>query len=338
MTTHFADPVRQAVGAALGLEPAAVLTACTHTHSGPNAMAGGERIGWPTPEGYRELLVAGCVAAAEAAAAAVEPAALRFARAPLPAGLSYNRRDLPHDPSFAVLDVLRPDGSRIGTIANVAIHPVALGPGNLAVSADWPGVFRDALERTAGGTAVLLSGPLGDVNPEQPHIHPQEMWGSFDDAAEVGRGVADAVSELLAGADSAGGDAVGVASARRLDLPVDDTMFAKMNRVRVSSPRDAGSVPSGLESGYSGQPTVPVELVEWHLGAVDLVSVPGEAFTAFGRSLVESRPNPSLSAGLSPVWQGYLPDPFREGYEEGLSYGASFVRALLDALTAPEGP
>jgi hypothetical protein len=75
-----------------------------------------------------------------------------------------------------------------------------------------------------------------------------------------------------------------------------------------------------------------VELVEWALGDVRLVSIPGEAFCAFGRAVEDARPERVLLAGLSPVWQGYLPQPFGEGYEESVGYGESFVLAVLNAL------
>jgi hypothetical protein len=76
-----------------------------------------------------------------------------------------------------------------------------------------------------------------------------------------------------------------------------------------------------------------VELIEWSLGGARLVSVPGEAFHAFGRAMETSRPGPVLLAGLAPVWLGYLPMPYAEGYEESMSYGEPFVSALLGALT-----
>ena len=58
------DPVRDAVAAALDLDRAAVLTSCIHTHAGPSTLEGSHRLGWVTPDGYRELLVDRCVAAA----------------------------------------------------------------------------------------------------------------------------------------------------------------------------------------------------------------------------------------------------------------------------------
>lgn len=310
MTAEFADPVRAAVGEALGLPREAVLTACIHTHAGPNAMAGGDRLGWTTPDGYLDRLVSGCVHAARQAADRAEPAELRFARAPLPSDLSVNRRGLPYDPSFCVLDVHRPGGGgRVGLLANVAIHPVALGPECLAVSSDWVGSFRAAMEQRAGGRCVLLSGPLGDVNPREPHSHPSE-GGNFAEADALGRDVAAAVLAVLDRTVPAG-DGVAVRSTRTIEVPVSST-------------------PLALLTGITGPMTV--ELVEWRLGSVLLVSIPGEAFSAFGAAVTAARGDEVLLAGLCPVWQGYLPVPFGDGYEETVSFGAPAVQAILAAL------
>ena len=82
-----------------------------------------------------------------------------------------------------------------------------------------------------------------------------------------------------------------------------------------------------LTGGREGR-TVPVELVEWSIGPVRLVSVPGEAFHALGRAIEErARADGAhvLLAGLAPEWHGYLPSPFRDGYEESTSYGRDAV-------------
>jgi hypothetical protein len=239
-----------------------------------------------------------------------EPGALHYRRAPLPDGLSINRRGLPYDPSFAVLDVRREDGTRVGVLANIAIHPVALGPGCLAVSTDWVGPFRYAVEAAGGGTVVLLSGALGDVNP-RPHEHPEEA-GDFAEATELGGAVAAVTIDALEGAEPAG-NGLRVIASRVIDAPVGTTLLTAV-------------------LGASG--TMEVELVEWALGDVRLVSVPGEAFCAFGRAVESARPGPMLLAGLSPVWQGYLPQPFGDGYEESVSFGEPAVLAILNALLA----
>ena len=311
MTADFADPVRAAVGEALGLPREAVLTSCIHTHAGPNAMKGGEALGWETPPGYLEVLVRGCVTAATEARANAEQATLHFARAVLPDGLSINRRGHPYAPTFAVLDARSPAGERLGTLANVSIHPVALGIECLAVSSDWVGAFRNALEAECGGRAVLLSGALGDVNPPL-HDHPEVENASFVDADLLGQSVAAAVAPVL-GLTTDVGEGVSVLSNRTIDVPAAGMLAAL--------------------GGITGP--MPVELVEWMLGSVRLVSVPGEAFHAMGNAIQAAKGDQVLLAGLSPVWQGYLPDPFTEGYEEGVSYGEEAVAAIRAALVEP---
>jgi len=315
MSASFADPVREAVGAALGLARGAVLTSCIHTHAGPNTIAGGQRLGWVTPEGYRETLVAGCVAAARAAATSAVRASLRSGRWPLPAGLSLNRRGLPYDPWFAAVDVVGADGGRIGTIANVSIHAVVLGPECLAVSTDWVGPFRAELERRAGGTTVMMSGAIGDVNPCHVHRQRNQCTGDlFAEAAQLGNDVAEAVDAVLAGTEPVEADGPQVVRERVVDVTL-------------------GSTP--LTAGREGD-VVPVELVEWQLGPIRLVSIPGEGFHALGRA-IEDRAGPHvLLAGLAPEWHGYLPVPFGDGYEERTSYGRDAVASIAAALVARE--
>jgi hypothetical protein len=312
MSHHFADPVRAAVGAALGLERGAVLTSCVHTHAGPSAMAGTEALGWPTPAGYGALLVDRCVAAALDARAAAEPATMRFGRWALPGGLSVDRRELPYDPWFSALDIHGASG-RIATIANLAIHPVVLGPECLAVSSDWVGAFRTALERRAGGTTVMLQGAQGDVNPH--HVHRQHNdceRDLFAEAGELGDALAEAVDGALGSAAPIDADGPAIERHVTVEVPTEATPLARAR----------------------GERALPVELVEWSLGPVRLVSIPGEAFHALGREIEERAGGQVLLAGLAPIWQGYLPVPFREGYEEETSYGRAFVTAVRELLTA----
>jgi hypothetical protein len=311
MSRSFAQPVRDSVAAALGLELAAVLTACVHSHAGPSAIAGSDALGWVTPDGYRELLFERCTEAARDAAATAAPAILRAGRFPLPAGLSINRRGHPYEPTFAVLDALAPDGTRIGTLANLAIHPVALGPECLTVASDWVGHFRRSLEARAGGTAVLLSGALGDVNPR--HVHRQGNDCRADghvETEQLGDQVAAAVAAVLPLLDEVDPTGPRVEPVRTIEVTLGDTL---------------------LTAGRAGR-AVRIEQLEWTIGDLRLVSVPGEAFHELGRA-IESRGRPVLVAGLAPEWHGYLPVPFGEGYEESMSYGREAVATIAAALT-----
>jgi hypothetical protein len=226
-----------------------------------------------------------------------------------------NRRGLPYAPTFALLDVVDPHGTRLGTLANVAIHPVALGPECLAVSSDWVGPFRRALERRAGGTAVLLPGALGDVNPH--HVHRQDNEcrdDGFAEAEQLGGHIAEGVEAALEEAEPIEASGPSVLRHRTVEVMLGSTLLTR---------------------GRTGR-RVPVELLEWSVGPVRLVSVPGEAFHALGNAVearVEHDGAHVLLAGLAPEWHGYLPSPFTDGYEESMSYGREAVAAIARALS-----
>lgn len=312
MSPEFEQPVRAAVAKELGLDPPAVLVACTHTHSGPSVMRGTEALGWVTPDGYLDVLVTGCIAAARAASAASRPASARYVRGSLPDGLSINRRGHPYDPWFAAMELVDPSsGTRIGVLANLSVHPVALGPECLAVSADWVAPFRDALAASAGAPVVMMSGALGDVNPG--HVHRQGndcRSDGFEEARVLGAELADVVDDALGTSESI--DArVRIVADRHFEMPIGGTRLASGRR----------------------RPTLPVELVEWAIGPVRLVSIPGEAFHALGREIDESRGGRTLLAGLAPHWLGYLPVPYvNGGYEEETSYGPQAVEEIRKML------
>lgn len=315
MSPGFMQPARDEICKALGLDPGNVLIACTHTHAGPSAMAGTEALGWANPENFSDAIADACLTAAENARDLTEDADLRFVRAALPPGFAFNRRGLAfEDPWFAALDVVGLNG-RLGCIANMHIHPVLLGPHWLAVSTDWIGPFRKALEDEAGGTAVQLTGALGDINPTPPDGNPDDSyapWASAEQTEAFGEALAGVVAGVLDDAISVVGG-IGVVRSEQVELEVADTPIAAL----------------------LGDRKLPVEFVEWSIGDIRCVAIPGEAFHQLGLEISASRNDRVLLAGLAPTWAGYLPRPFStdgEGYEEGVSYGEAFVDAVATKL------
>jgi hypothetical protein len=309
-----AATVRAAVAGALGLPRSHVLTSSVHTHSGPAAGVDLSRAGWPVPGGYPELLSRACAAAAQQALAGRQSAALAYARRPLPPGLGRNRRDLPYHPTMGLLVARAPDGRVLGTIGNVGIHPVALGPTCRAVSADWVGTYRAHLRAATQAPAVLLMGAMGDVDPEGFSHDALVAGGDWALAERVGTGVAEAVAALLPAAS---------------DLP-DELVVLPTRALR---PRAGLSLMTVLARTAGRR--VPLELHEWSIGGVRLVSVPGEPFDALGREVLAAREERALLAAISPAWHGYLPRPFRSGYEERMSGGRRFVAQVAHALATP---
>lgn len=309
--------IREEVAEALKTSVANVMTSCTHTHSGPSVDKQSKLIGWPSPKGYLDVLVEGCVRAARMADAFCEPAEFRWARAPLPDGLAVNRRGYDFNPTYSVLEARRPEGSLIGALANVAIHAVANAPTARAVSGDWPTQFRIAASETLDAPVVLLSGAIGDVNPARsPHID-AEPDGNWDYTRELGQDVANAVVSLA-----------------RTATPIGDT--ARVIAHRTPKVRAGVTIPTVLTRDAFRRTTV--ELLEWQLGDVRMVSMPGEIFHDLGCRIEAARGDRAMVAAIAPYWQGYVPCPFMKGYEEKMSYGKGFV-AQLDALltAAPTG-
>lgn len=307
MTPDVSVPIRGAVASELGIGRASVIVSCTHTHSGPSLISGSKSIGWPTPEGYADVVREGCVKAAAGARDASDAAELRFVRAPLPDGFAFNRRGGDFDePWFSVLHV-----PGAGVVANMAIHPVLLGPDWLAVATDWVGPFRSELESVVGGTAIELTGSLGDINPTPPSGEPPDSyapWASAEQTADYGKRLAKTVADAIDSPEPIDGP-LAVLRAETIEVPVGGTAIAALH----------------------GEPTMHVELNEWSIGDVHVVSIPGEAFHALGREISSSRSDRVLLAGLAP-WHGYLPHPYGDGYEEGVSYGPDAVAAIRAAL------
>ena len=305
LSAAFAAPVRAAVSAATGVPVAQVLTSCTHTHSGPDTL-----LGMDLHDGYLDLLRAGAVTAAQQALAALAPASVGVAEVDVPLDLAVNRRGFPHHPRLQVADV-RSSTGRVATLVGVGIHPVTHGPDVHVVTADWVGHCRRAVEEALGGTAVVVAGPLGDVNPPGGDGYDRSGGG-----VSLARSVGTAVASLA------------VAAAGRAE---DAGSGLSLDHRTVELPVAAGELPR-LVSG--GADVVVTELFDWRLGSLRLRSLPGEPLSGFVAALPGD--GPTMTVGLAPTWQGYLPHPdlMGGGYEDELGLGAPALRVLLEALGA----
>ena len=305
MSAAFATPVRTAIAAAAGVPADRVLTSCTHTHSGPDTL-----LGMDLHEGYLELLCAAAAAAAEQALAALLPVSVGFAEVDVPLGLAVNRRGFPHNPRLQLVD-LQAGGTRVASLVGVGIHPVTHGPDVHVVTADWVGHCRTAVETALGGTAVVVPGALGDVNPPGGNGY-DRSGGGAELAASVGGAVAD-LAVVAAGRTADVGSRLELGH-RAVELPVAEAELPRL----VSGGADA----------------VEAELFAWRVGDLTLQSLPGEPLSGFAAAV--PHPGPTLPVGLAPTWLGYLPHPalMTGGYEDELGIGAPGLRRLLDELGA----
>lgn len=199
---------RKAVRERTGLDEAAILISCSHTHSGPHTA---DVIEWgPSPvvpavdPTYLAFLEQGIVQAAAEAASSLQPARLAWTSARVD-GVGCNRHDPEHgarDPEVSVLAVRHAENDNLIALdLTYAMHPTVLHEDSTLVSSDFPGLARLRLEELIGRETVILyhNGPAGNQSPRW-HVKAQ----TFAEAERLGRRLVDAVwpavQEIKAGA------------------------------------------------------------------------------------------------------------------------------------------
>jgi len=136
----------------------------THTHAGPDAIG----IWGPLPRtgvnrDYLAKVRKNTLEVLARCVAAEQPATLRIARTEIPELVKDSR--LPKVIDQSVWTILADDagGKAIATLTNWGIHPEVLDSDNTLVSADFPGVLRDAVRAERGGVAIHISGAVGGL-------------------------------------------------------------------------------------------------------------------------------------------------------------------------------
>lgn len=189
ITSDRTHPARDAL-AADGFDPTRLLVSSHHNHEGPDTIGlwgNTDDLADITP-GYNPDYQARITAAVEQsvrdAAAAMVPVTLKVGATRLrdqdpyfnsaafggknpgerTRGLIHDIRD-PVDVSDQVLALqgTGSDGATVFTLTTFSGHPETWGDRNDALSSDWPGVTRQALEATYGGVAISLPESLGGM-------------------------------------------------------------------------------------------------------------------------------------------------------------------------------
>ena len=203
-----ADRIIVAVGAALALPADAILLNTTHTHTGP--MLDG---GWawadvlPPDTVYAQRLEQAAVTAAVEARAQARLVTLwaGTTRSMLP----MNRRRpeggdilFAPNPQGDICDTLpvclaRDDkGTPVLLLFSVACHPSTTHESS--ISADYPGMAMQRIDAHLGApVSMFLQGCAGDAKPAILAAGNRWRSGTWDDIAEAGRIVADAVIAAL---------------------------------------------------------------------------------------------------------------------------------------------
>jgi hypothetical protein len=167
-----------------GIDRTQVWWTATHTHSapelGPPGLAKAFLVGrydhepdWDYARTVKQKLLDGIVEARGKLAPA------RLSVGTTTANANINRRarepegrialglnpDGPVDHQVGLIRLDRADGTLLALVANYAMHGTVLGPKNLLISGDAPGIVAAYVEQKLGAPMLFINGATGDIAP-----------------------------------------------------------------------------------------------------------------------------------------------------------------------------
>ena len=340
-----ADFVRAQLELETGVPRERILVGCVHTHSGPETGLAALAAGKSEPAGVAALLEA-AVRAGQAAVRGAGPARLSLARAEAHIGANRSRAGGPCDPGVLVLRVDDARGAPRAVLYTHGCHPTALGPENLAYSADWPwAAGRRVAEALPGVEPIFLLGAHADVDPRTRGVKDLAETGltrgvGFDQVEQLGRELGEAVASAALGAEPMRSLALGACSSRvrltahredeqqrraalaALDLPMDaapstnDFFRLETERTRELPPEQRREriatvrtyLRGRLAPRFAGGAAAEVEVQVLRVGDVHFAALPLEATTDVGLDWQQRLGSQNATLlSIANGWLRYLP-------------------------------
>jgi hypothetical protein len=361
--------LKRAISDASGIPAERVLVTASHTHYGPALdseqesaaalVAANKR---PLVAAYRQILtftlaglvVAACERLADAAigwaAGSARIGINRRERRPDGSIILGNNPDGPYDPSVMITRVDLGDGRPLAVLLNTACHGVSLGSECTEISADFPGVAREVIERETGATCLFLQGAAGNINPTLmgwDWTYPRRLglslgaegarlfWTSVPEPSHRLTFASETVPlpPLMPASLAEAQEQVSQLEAELAEPQSSQSLGRTWAQWRLTRAMRAADALSGAGT----LPPVPAELAGVRLhDALALITSPGEVFTELGQAIVGQSPFAgTIFGGYTNEAIGYVPTPsaYAEGgYEVSHScYVAPDSAALLEA-------
>ncbi|MCX7825191.1 MAG: neutral/alkaline non-lysosomal ceramidase N-terminal domain-containing protein [Verrucomicrobiae bacterium] len=346
-TRDFLAEFRQRVERRARVPAAHVMLAATHAHSTPQTTHITRLLDAPEAGPWLEMLLEQLASAVVQAAAQLRPATLRAGLGEA-RGIGWCRRIIgkdgkiyrlpdrppddqiasePRDDRVGVL-IAQDNGGRVGTLLNFTCHPTTVQV-NPLVSADFPGVACDLVERAANGAPCLfLQGAAGNVNPVRHTT-------GFNDVRTYGRMLADEANKVAAALSGAKpmSDTLAVVGETlmlptRADLPPAEETLRRYVETRRAI--DAAKTEAERQKAIAafrpwnekkrlldlGAGPVPCEVQVMRLGEAVIAANPGEMFCDFGLEIKQRSPaRLTFVSAYTNGYIGYLPVP--EAWQQG---------------------
>lgn len=309
----------------LGINDSNFFFSATHTHSGPAGLDPRfpfEIIMGKYDAALFDFIVEKTADAVTKAHENLAPAEIAIAQKEVPElvrnrriqGYDYRTRRFSKseeqnevDALMSVIKVTSQNEEPIASLVVYGVHPTILGPDNLLISADWPGILQKEIEKKMGqGVAMFVNGVEGDQAPLSIDEIDDFKWMEW-----YGKAMADEAWYLYKKSQSVKAPFITSATHRE-----------KLPRFR----------PPGLK--WLPLPKVITQSIVnealcmvLKIGSITLVGLPGEPLHRVGIELREKiRVDEAISpiiVGLANDWIGYIADPqsYKEGgYESAMTF------------------
>jgi neutral ceramidase len=364
-----AAEMKDAISAATGIPAQRVLLTASHTHYGPALDGEQESAAALVPAGmramvtaYRKNLMFSLAGVVSAACQRLTDATIGWSQGSALIGVNRRERltdgsivlgnnpDGPCDRRVLVTRIDRADGRPLAVLLNTACHGVSLGSECTEISADFPGVARELIERETGATCLFLQGAAGNINPTL-------MGWDWTYARRLGLSLGAEGARLFWSASPERGQGLAFAGLTEMLPALAPASLAEANaavaelRAELAGSDDGQSLghtwaqwrltramrAAEAMAGGGALPPVPAEIAAVRLGSgLAMITSPGEVFTELGQAIVAESPFPgTIFSGYTNEAIGYVPTPaaYSEGgYEVTHScYVASESAALLES-------
>jgi len=346
LRTEDHTAARQAAARRSGIPLAQIITATTHTHSGPATIGFFNQ----AETAYTQELIHKLAALVADAARQLQPVAVGCASGredtishyrrllakdghvvmnwePYPADQLVGPLGEP-DPEVGVLVARGMDGAPVAILFNHAGHPNVLSGDNYLLSAEYPGLAERLLEAEFGGTAIFVNGAQGTMDIDG--LRDRDWEGMERTGRALARAVADVVRRLdlqsLSTAPQAdalrGGHTSYAIPARRIT----DDEWEWAQSILAQTGGKVQALADGVGDDYlavlyrrlreSQDQDIPVEQTCFCLGDSAWLTFPGELYTEIGQAIKRQSPFArTYIIGLANGQVGYIPT--RQAIHEG---------------------
>ncbi len=248
-----------------------ILIGATHTHSAPDCYGFPDQTGRTSCDlAYLDSVCSALAQAIDAAAAGLQPAAVKIATGNAQGKIAYNYyAEKLYDPRCHVVQVLGQDRKPIATLVNYACHPEVLGSDQGILSPDFVGPVYDRIEAQGGGTGIFMNSAQGGMVTADCRGPDGEDMRTWDECIRIGHLLADEALRIVGDAPIQDDPAM-LCENTTVRLPVENDMLRAV--VQLS--------PLGFKLDDEGGVATRIHVV--NLGDAQMATIPGEALPNIG--------------------------------------------------------